>query len=526
VAIGGFALVNCVTALSSHYGLTLVARFFAGVFAGLLWALLAGYASRMVAPHLQGRAIAVAMLGAPLALSLGVPAGTFLGAAVGWRLSFAIMTGLTLLLLIWARLQLPDFAGEQAGKRLGLHQVVALPGIRPVLWVTFTYVLAHNILYTYIAPLLVPAGIAADVDRVLLVFGLAALLSIWLAGVLIDRWLRTLLLISCALFGLIALALALWIKQPVIIYLAVALWGLAFGGLPALLQPPRWTWVLVLALVIVCRAAALTANASTATLITIAGMPFAAYLGCGLARHLAMGDARLLSWGEDGLVPVTRDLLLGRVTSGMLHDLAQPLNVISMANGNMGYIIDQLDIDPQAKANLADRIARISTHTEGAAHILGLFRGFGRDGGSDLSQLKVRNALERALAATKSNVRHHGVAVALSGDGLEHPVPAHHGALEMMAVAALLNAFSAFLRPDGTKRKGEVRIMARLGPAFVSITVQCFDEAGQPLAGPMLDHATLWLVEQVAVSASGDFRCDHRAGKGTRFLIRLGRDDI
>ena len=96
IAIGGFALVNSVTAFSSHYGVTLVARFFAGVFAGLLWALLAGYASRMVAPNLQGRAIAVAMLGAPLALSLGVPAGTFLGTTVGWRLSFAIMTGLTL----------------------------------------------------------------------------------------------------------------------------------------------------------------------------------------------------------------------------------------------------------------------------------------------------------------------------------------------------------------------------------------------------------------------------------------------
>jgi predicted MFS family arabinose efflux permease len=236
VAIAGFALVNSVTALSSSYALTLVARFFAGVFAGLLWALLAGYASRMVAPHLQGRAIAVAMLGAPLALSLGVPAGTFLGAAVGWRLSFAIMTGLTLVLLMWARWQLPDFAGERPGKRLALHRVLTLPGIRPVLWVTFTYVLAHNILYTYIAPMLVPAAMAADIDRVLLVFGLAALLSIWITGMLIDRGLRALLLSSCALFGLIALALAFWIGVPAIIYLAVALWGLAFGGLPALLQ--------------------------------------------------------------------------------------------------------------------------------------------------------------------------------------------------------------------------------------------------------------------------------------------------
>ncbi|KAA6173313.1 MFS transporter [Pseudomonas veronii] len=236
VAIGGFALVNSVTALSSHYGLTLGARFFAGVFAGLLWALLAGYASRMVAPHLQGRAIAVAMLGAPLALSLGVPAGTFLGTVAGWRLSFAIMTGLTLVLLIWARWQLPDFAGEPPGKRLGMREVLTLPGIRPVLWVTFTYVLAHNILYTYIAPLLAPAAITADIDRVLLVFGLAALLSIWLAGLLIDRWLHTLLLISCALFGLIAVALAFWINIPAVIYVAIALWGLAFGGLPALLQ--------------------------------------------------------------------------------------------------------------------------------------------------------------------------------------------------------------------------------------------------------------------------------------------------
>ncbi|MDO9343880.1 MAG: MFS transporter [Pseudomonas sp.] len=277
VAIGGFALVNSVTALSSHYGLTLVARFFAGVFAGLLWALLAGYASRMVAPHLQGRAIAVAMLGAPLALSLGVPAGTFLGAAVGWRLSFALMTGLTLLLLIVARLQLPDFAGEQAAKRLALHQVLSLPGIRPVLWVTFTYVLAHNILYTYIAPLLVPAGIAADIDRVLLVFGLAALLSIWLAGVLIDRWLRALLLISCALFGLVALALAFWLNLPAVIYLAVALWGLAFGGLPALLQTA------------LAKSAGESADAAQSMLVTVWNL--------GIAGGGLVGGVLLEGWG-------------------------------------------------------------------------------------------------------------------------------------------------------------------------------------------------------------------------------------
>ncbi|MCP1464183.1 MFS transporter [Pseudomonas sp. S3E17] len=302
LAIGGFALVNSVTALSSHYGLTLVARFFAGVFAGLLWALLAGYASRMVAPHLQGRAIAVAMLGAPLALSLGVPAGTFLGTAVGWRLSFAIMTGLTLVLLAWARWQLPDFAGERADKRLGLRQMLNLPGVRPVLWVTFTYVLAHNILYTYIAPLLVPAGVEADVDRVLLVFGLSAVLSIWLAGVLIDRWLRALLLISCALFGLIALALALWINVPAVIYIAVALWGLAFGGLPALLQTA------------LAQSAGESADAAQSMLVTVWNLGIA---GGGLA-----GGVLLQGWGVAAF-PWAVVLLMLLAWAGALQTAAQ-----------------------------------------------------------------------------------------------------------------------------------------------------------------------------------------------------------
>jgi predicted MFS family arabinose efflux permease len=236
IAIGGFAVVNSITAFSTHYGLTLVARLFAGVFAGLLWALLAGYASRMVVPKLQGRAIAVAMLGAPLALSLGVPAGTLLGNAVGWRMSFVIMTLLTLVLIAWVRWQVPDFPGLGTQKRLPLRRVLALPGIKPVLFVTFVYVLGHNILYTYIVPFLEPAGIAGQIEQVLLTFGLAALLSIWVVGLLIDRWLRELVLISCVLFIAAMLVLALWGSQPWLIYSAVAIWGLSFGGMATLLQ--------------------------------------------------------------------------------------------------------------------------------------------------------------------------------------------------------------------------------------------------------------------------------------------------
>lgn len=112
----GFALANTVTALSPYYPLTMVARFAAGVAAGLAWALLAGYARRMAPAHLEGRAIAVAMAGIPVALSLGVPAGTFVGKVVGWQVAFLVMTGLTVVLVGWIMAAVPDYPGQTAEK--------------------------------------------------------------------------------------------------------------------------------------------------------------------------------------------------------------------------------------------------------------------------------------------------------------------------------------------------------------------------------------------------------------------------
>lgn len=236
LAIGGFAIVNTVTALSHDYALTLVARFFAGVFAGLLWALVAGHAGRMVAPALRGRATAVAMLGAPLALSLGIPAGTLLGHSVGWRAAFLCMSLLSVLLLAWVRWRVPDFPGQAAGRRQRVRQVFVLPGVRPVLAVMLAFVLAHNILYTYIAPFLAHAGLGERVDLVLLTFGGASLAGIWLTGVLIDRWLRELVLASTAAFGGAALLLGVATDSAPAVFLAVAVWGLSFGGAATLFQ--------------------------------------------------------------------------------------------------------------------------------------------------------------------------------------------------------------------------------------------------------------------------------------------------
>ncbi|ETT44643.1 MFS transporter [Paenibacillus sp. FSL H7-689] len=236
VCISGFLVFNTVTALSSDYILTLAARFMAGVSAGVLWGMTAGYARRMVPDSLKGKAMAVAMVGTPLALALGVPIGSFLSSYVGWRLIFGMVSLLTVALIVWVLWRMPDFAGEPAGERLPLHKVFLIPGVRPILFVVLAWMLAHNILYTYISPYLAQTAFANRVDLILLIFGITSIVGIWLTGMLIDRFLRRLVIISLASFALASVAMGIATHQPVIIILGVMIWGLTFGGAATLLQ--------------------------------------------------------------------------------------------------------------------------------------------------------------------------------------------------------------------------------------------------------------------------------------------------
>lgn len=236
LTIVGFLVFNSITALSSHYWLTIVARFFAGVAAGLAWSLVAGYARRMVAPHQQGRALALAMVGTPIALSLGVPLGTWLGAWVGWRTAFGIMSLLTLVLIVWVLAKVPDYPGQASHERMPLRKVFTTPGVRPVLAVVIAWMLAHNMLYTYIAPFAAQAGLQNRIDLVLLTFGVPALLGIWITGKLVDRLLRVSVLTSLAVFAAISLIFGLFAHVPAVVFAGVAIWGLTFGGAATLLQ--------------------------------------------------------------------------------------------------------------------------------------------------------------------------------------------------------------------------------------------------------------------------------------------------
>lgn len=260
-----FSVCNLLTALSTHFIFVLCLRFIIGLATGLAWSILATYARSMAPPHLQGRALAIVMLGIPLALALGVPLSAWLSAFIGWRNIFIILSITALLLTVWVFFKVPNYRKNTSQRSVALKTVFTMPGVRPILFLVMAWILSHYLLYTYITPLLTDLGLKTQIDFILLVFGLSTLLGIWLIGLLVDQHLKKLIFISLTTFLIISVLLSLSFNHLGLMLFTVftVIWGLSFSGAPTLLQT------------VLANAAQENADIAQSLLVTVFNLSFA-----------------------------------------------------------------------------------------------------------------------------------------------------------------------------------------------------------------------------------------------------------
>ncbi|MFN4002714.1 MFS transporter [Microcella sp.] len=237
-----FAVANLVAALAPGYAVLVVARIIGGAAHGVFWAVVSPYAARLVTPDRLARAVAIATSGATVATVAGIPLGTLLGAAVGWRASFAVIAGLVVVIAALIVVVLPPVE-----HRAGDAAAAALPTARrdativPVVVLCATVVLVtlgHATFYTYIAAWVIEVARieAGAVAGILLLFGVAGALGVVLAGVLGDRFPRALLpVLLVGVAGSVA-ALAVLADQPAAVVVFLVLWSAFLGGVPVIFQ--------------------------------------------------------------------------------------------------------------------------------------------------------------------------------------------------------------------------------------------------------------------------------------------------
>ena len=83
-----FLIGNLLCAVAPTYGLLMAARVLTALCHGTYFGIASVVATRLVAPERRSQAIALVFMGVTLANMLGVPFGTAVGQALGWRATF------------------------------------------------------------------------------------------------------------------------------------------------------------------------------------------------------------------------------------------------------------------------------------------------------------------------------------------------------------------------------------------------------------------------------------------------------
>ncbi|MFE9243616.1 MFS transporter [Nocardiopsis sp. NPDC006938] len=227
------ALGNLLTSLAAGFGPLVASRVLLGAGMGAVWGLAAAVALRLVAPRHAALAVSLTVSGVAAASVAGVPVGTVVGDALGWRAAFALLAAAAVLLALallaaLPRLPRPATAHPAGGRPPALATPPVLVGLGAVVLL----VTAHFAAYTYVRPVLEErAGLGASaVALVLLVYGLFGLVGNFAAGAAAARRQRATLVVLAAGIAAAVALLALLGTVPVAAGLAVALWGLAYGG--------------------------------------------------------------------------------------------------------------------------------------------------------------------------------------------------------------------------------------------------------------------------------------------------------
>jgi len=238
-----FIAGNLISAIAPDYSMMMIGRIVAALAHGAFFGIGAVVAADMVAPTRKAGAIAIMFTGLTAANVLGVPFGTMLGQAAGWRSTFWAITGIGVLALIGILTLVPRTGRGDAAAR------AASGGLRGELrafrsgqvWLSILVtILGYGGMFgafTYIAFTLteVTGFAASTVPWLLILFGVGLFIGNTVGGKAADRNVDRTLLVVLAVLVVILVAFALTAgNQPLTIASIVLMGGFGFATVPGL----------------------------------------------------------------------------------------------------------------------------------------------------------------------------------------------------------------------------------------------------------------------------------------------------
>jgi predicted MFS family arabinose efflux permease len=236
-----------ISALAPNFAVLAAGRVLCAVTHGLLWAVIAPIATRLVPPSHAGRATTAMYVGTSLALVLGSPLTAAMSLMWGWRLAVVCVTVAAAIVTVAARVMLPEMVLSEhqlrhVGPRSRHHRNGRLITVSLLAMVAVT---GHFVSYTFIVVIIrnVVGVRGANLAWVLAAYGLAGLLSVPLVARPLDRRPRgAVILCMAGLTGAFVVLTALAFSgrtsaaTAVIGAAAIVLWGAMATAVSPMMQ--------------------------------------------------------------------------------------------------------------------------------------------------------------------------------------------------------------------------------------------------------------------------------------------------
>ena len=226
ILMGMFCAGNLLCAAAPTYGLLLGARIMTALCHGAFFGIGSIVASNVVPQNQRAQAISLMFSGLTIANILGVPAGTALGQAFGWRMAFVALIPIGLAAMLAVYRMVPAQAASAVELKHELRAVVR-PQVQMVLSLSTLSSVSLFCVFTYIAPMLevVTRMTPHAVTWVLVLFGVGITVGNLLGGRLADWRPLAVMLGSLALLLVVLLMMPAAMEHGGTAVAIVPVWG-------------------------------------------------------------------------------------------------------------------------------------------------------------------------------------------------------------------------------------------------------------------------------------------------------------
>nr|WP_049827329.1 MFS transporter [Paenibacillus maysiensis] len=230
-----FVAANVLSANAPSYTVMMIARILSSFTHGTVFGVGSVIAAKLVSPDKRASAIAMMFIGVTLANILGVPLGTFIGQAYGWRAPFWVVSLLGIFSLVALAIFIPKLNNEQPPNFRQELSVLRNPQVLLTLLMTVFGFGGVFVVFTYISPLLteITGFQESTVTLLLLLFGVGLTLGNIVGGKLSDRKLLPSLVGILILLTMVLGLFTFTSHSPWATVITIFVWGFAaFGTVP------------------------------------------------------------------------------------------------------------------------------------------------------------------------------------------------------------------------------------------------------------------------------------------------------